>query len=167
MEENDVTSGARKTVAKKLALKLLSDAGITAAPVQLPQIIRFLQETRNLEVVSSPFPISISGLLVRCNDLDMESLTIGFNQNEPWCRRRFTIAHEIGHILMNHASCDRGNETSHKETEANVFASELLLPTKILKEDFSKIQNIPELSKKYLVSQLAMGIKLSQGSFLK
>ena len=40
------------------------------------------------------------------------------------CRRRWSIAHELGHICCRH-SCDGVRE----ETEANAFAASLLMPT--------------------------------------
>lgn len=45
-------------------------------------------------------------------------------------RQRFTIAHEIGHILLKHNDI----ESEDREAEADVFASRLLMPACILKE---------------------------------
>ncbi len=44
------------------------------------------------------------------------------------CRHRFTLAHEIGHILLGHAGEDRTVE----EQEANAFAASLLCPAAVV-----------------------------------
>ena len=80
------------------------------------------------------------------------SFLIGFNKNHQLYRRRFTIAHEIGHLLMGH-TCSNSKE-NNSEIEANTFASELLIPTKFIKRDFREEPNaIPQLAKRYCVSQ--------------
>lgn len=63
---------------------------------------------------------------------------IFISQNEPIERQRFTVAHELGHILLGHVGKYRlvNREPSAKdnpiEQEANVFASRLLAPACIL-----------------------------------
>lgn len=163
----EIDLGPRKVVAKKLAQKIVDEVGITAAPVSLQKVIEHLQGSLNLSVVRAALTEKISGLLVVCGEIDKESMTIGFNPDKPWCHRRFTIAHEIGHIMMNHACNGRTGGESHNETEANNFAAELLMPTSIVKEDFKKVHDIPSLARLYRVSDEAMAIKLSSSGFLK
>lgn len=52
------------------------------------------------------------------------------NSNQPKDRYRFSLAHEIGHLIC--------HQTPHpeQEIEANRFASELLMPTREIKNDF-------------------------------
>lgn len=81
---------------------------------------------------------------------------IYYNDNKPTHRIRFTIAHEIGHILLGHLS---QGETLHRNTEqdtdnikeqqANVFARDLLMPATVLHslnissaDDISNICNV-------------------------
>ena len=54
---------------------------------------------------------------------------------ESVCRRRFDIAHEVGHFILH-----RGVPTGDKQTEseANAFASALLLPKSIMERYFPK-----------------------------
>ena len=51
-------------------------------------------------------------------------------------RKKFTVAHELGHILLDHAgrydSVQRGYDLRTIEQEANVFASRLLAPAYVL-----------------------------------
>lgn len=56
---------------------------------------------------------------------------IFFNKNMPWCRIRFTLAHELGHIVLGHLP------RQGVEEEANKFAAELLMPTEDIGRDFS------------------------------
>lgn len=52
-------------------------------------------------------------------------------------RKRFTLSHEIGHLLLGHGDqyCDNKSfYTRLFEKEANEFASELLLPSRYIKE---------------------------------
>ena len=69
-------------------------------------------------------------------------------------------AHEIGHLLLEHTCNKNQDDGSHNETEANIFASELLVPTSFIKKDYTKMQNIQTLSKMYRVSDQALSIKM-------
>lgn len=57
---------------------------------------------------------------------------------ESICRKRFDIAHEIGHFILH-----RGKVTGDRQTEqeANFFASCLLLPEKAILEEFPRPVN--------------------------
>jgi Zn-dependent peptidase ImmA (M78 family) len=131
----------------------------------LQKVIEYLQTEYSLDVTKVNFGNTVSGLMVRITDLDHEHTSIGFNANEPWCRRRFTIAHEIGHLLMGH-TCEFG-ANDNKEKEADCFAAELLIPKSLLKTDFLKNKNVPALSDMYKVSQQAMSIKIMDDRLLK
>ncbi len=54
-----------------------------------------------------------------------------YNDQSPLCRQRFTVAHELGHILLRH----QGHIRRHEE-EADFFASLLLLPEAFLMKTF-------------------------------
>ena len=154
--------GPRKKAAKAIAQKLIKSAGIAAPPTSLQRIIEHLQSTHTLNVRRVVVSEKVSGLLVVCKEVDAEYATIGFNGAHPWCRRRFTIAHEIGHLLFGHACTKSQDDGSHNETEANIFAAELLIPTAFIKKDFSRLRNLKELSKLYRVSDHALTIKLME-----
>lgn len=49
---------------------------------------------------------------------------ICYNDNQPSGRIRFSLMHELGHILLNHTE----NHTPDMEQEANYFASNILAP---------------------------------------
>lgn len=165
--QNDITDlGPRKKAAKALAQRLITAAGATAAPVSLQKIIEHLQTVHSLEVRRIFASEKVSGLLVVCQEIDAEYATIGFNGSHPWCRRRFTIAHEIGHLLLGHACTKNQEDGSHNESEANAFAGELLIPTAFIKKDFPRLRDLRELSKLYRVSDQALTIKLMEARLI-
>ena len=72
----------------------------------------------------------------------------------------FTIAHEIGHIVLKHFGEQNNstNITNRKlEYEANIFADELLMPTDSI---IKKRMTSEEISKIYLVSNSAAEYKI-------
>lgn len=158
--------GPRKTLAKTLAKKLVKSTGVKTAPVSLQQVIEHLQMTRSLAVMRiNNASEKVSGLLVVCREVDDEYATIGFNPNHPWCHRRFTIAHEIGHLLLEH-TCAGTDASTHTEKEAHIFAANLLMPPSLLKNDFARLGNLQELAKLYRVSQQALTIQLMDSRLL-
>lgn len=166
MIRDEFDLGPRKKAARDLAKKVIKDTKIKEAPVSLQVVINHLQKEFDLTVSRIDLSKGVSGLLVRCSELDTEYYSIGFNQNEPWCRRRFTIAHEIGHLLFGHTCSKGGGSKDNNEKEADVFAAELLMPTSLIKKDFLRLSNIPDLAKLYRVSEQAMGIKICDSRIL-
>ncbi len=73
---------------------------------------------------------------------DTDIPLVGINKNRPITRQRFTAAHELCHHIKDRYSailCPiKGNEKDAKEKFADRFASELLMPTKYLKETSEK-----------------------------
>ena len=83
-----------------------------------------IEKLSSYEAVSR-LPVRAEGITVKNGDLNLilydDTVTnIG--------RRNWTIAHEIGHVLLGHG------EASHKnEREADAFASELLMPEAVIR----------------------------------
>lgn len=78
---------------------------------------------------------------------DLDIRTIYVNILDPEVRQRFTIAHEIGHILLGHEGIsyrDPNNEQYNdlvkrmNEVSANGFAAELLMPERLLRKALEK-----------------------------
>lgn len=107
---------------------------------------------------------------------------IGVNRNQALVRRRFTVAHELGHLLLHETGdvhVDRGFRIflrdSHSregvdqhEMEANRFAAELLMPIEFLGDDlatrqfdFADDKQLRALAKRYGVSTQALAIRLT------
>lgn len=101
------------------------------------------------------------------------------NLNDSVVRRRFTAAHEIGHHVLGHVTPEgrqfrdgkhifTGDTQSIKETEANKFAADLLMPKLVLEHAIleENIRTIEALAAKFNVSQVAMRIRLENLGFL-
>jgi len=136
--------------ARNIARNLLKNAGATTIPISLYVIVGYMKTRHDLMVVRSSFD-KIDGMLAIPDD---GPPTIAFNLERPWVRRRFTIAHEIGHYLLGHGGHDETNV--HAEKEANQFAGELLMPLAIIKVDYKKDNDLDKLAEKYIVSKEAL-----------
>lgn len=79
--------------------------------------------------------------------------TVIVNAQNPKSRQRFTLAHELGHILIpwhtgsvvDHLDPEETGEVedySAMEQEANAFAAELLMPSNWVKGTLSKTENL-------------------------
>ncbi len=94
--------------------------------------------------------------------------------HEPWERRRFSVAHEVGHFLL-HASdqpdgvfcraadlrADPESPERLREREANRFAAELLMPETMVRAEVERRGADPiVLAPLFAVSDLAMGFRL-------
>ncbi len=85
------------------------------------------------------------------------------NEKKSACRRQFSAAHELGHIIL-HANKINMNEIERSEfreieRQANLFASELLLPEEEFKKDLimpTSLKSYEILKRKWHVSILAM-----------
>jgi Zn-dependent peptidase ImmA (M78 family) len=74
-------------------------------------------------------------------------------------RRRYTIAHEIGHLRMHAGSGRAGEEV---EREAQAFAGALLIPPAMLWAAFAEDDAFESLRRRFEVSRDALSIALSQ-----
>jgi len=157
----------RYSHAARVAQKLLADIDAKNPPININQILTNL----GIKLLPYHFPEKISAVLLK----EGHMIVVGVNESHHPNRQRFSIAHEIGHYMLGHyrdiyvddAAISEGqfdvSENEHskvQEQEANHFASELLMPSAMLKQDFQKISNIDEIAKLYKVSKDALWIKL-------
>lgn len=148
---------------------ILKNAGVITLPVKIEDIAKQL----GLKVIPYPFDDNISGTLI------IEKKTIGFNQTESRVRRRFTIAHEIGHYVLHkerksvfldklfRLNNPGGEQSQELEMEANVFAASILMPENIITKEVKKIEldfgseeGIKYLARIFDVSSTAMYYRL-------
>lgn len=151
-----------------LANSLLVEAGITAPPVPVEQIVKARGIAIQLKELGE-----VSGIVVRKDS----TIVIGVNKGEAPTRRRFTIAHEFGHALLHRGEevhFDkafrfnlRSGASSIEETEANFFAACILMPRHFLETDQAVAQldaedpaAVAALARRYHVSPHAMSIRL-------
>lgn len=82
---------------------------------------------------------------------------IFYNDTKDECIIRFTLAHELGHIVLGHVS---SNDVDDKE--ANCFARNLLAPVPI--RDEYRLQSINEICNCFDISEPAAGVVLRMNS---
>ncbi|WP_297848796.1 ImmA/IrrE family metallo-endopeptidase [uncultured Desulfovibrio sp.] len=94
---------------------------------------------------------------------------ITYNPMESHVRQRFTIAHELGHHVLEHGVSDRDTPANFtmtssdpKEVEANKFAADLLMPSQFVQAvvEVKNIRSLRQLSHLFNVSTAAMGYRL-------
>ena len=85
------------------------------------------------------------------------------NSTLPQGRARFSVAHELGHLLLRHEPVSRIGEPRDldQERQADRFASELLMPFSLLREDCRRL-SFDALCRRYRVSRQAMRIRLER-----
>lgn len=79
---------------------------------------------------------------------------VALNVNQPADRMRFTLAHELGHLVMH-----RTQPTQQMEEQANNFASFLLMPSKDIRPYFSRridLRLLAELKPMWRVSMASL-----------
>lgn len=166
----------------EFAIDLLKNSGAYKLPVKLKTVTDHL----NIKVIEDSFDDDVSGLLV----IKKGIAAIGVNREHSLNRKRFTIAHEIGHYQLHHNKDDQEeifvdrkwayfrDKKSHKgidkkEIQANNFAAELIMPAELLKKyinendiDLFDDSAIYNLSKYLEVSEEALTIRLMKMGFI-
>lgn len=167
---------ARYALARKKATDLLQQARIVSPPVPVEQLAKL----KGAVIRYAPFKGKMSGVLYRARDVDQ--VVIGINALHPSVRQRFSIAHELGHLILHEdknlqvdqhaflAFRDLASTTADdpKEIEANQFAATLLMPETLLRKcvldldaDLDLETAISELAQQFSVSEQAMTIRLT------
>ena len=156
-----------------------SDAGALAAYNLRKDLAIDIKQPVNLDVVTERLSIRVTyrdlgaGIEGACKSLGAKRLVVLKPNLESIQKERFTLAHEIGHLLIHHNSylCKSDffstyRTQNEKEQEANDFAAELLLPQKAVvnilgKHDltFSLIQKVADT---YQTSISVAAIRLMQ-----
>lgn len=166
----------RFSLARRKAKVLLRDAKIRLAPVPVEKLAGLCGAVIHYE----PFDGQVSGMLQRFPN---GVAVIGVNPSHPVTRQRFTIAHELGHLLLHkeerlHVDEEspirfRNEESSlatkDSEIEANQFAAELLMPANLLATEIKNLtknleaeQAVLELAARFNVSEQAMTLRLTR-----
>lgn len=94
---------------------------------------------------------------------------------DPIVRQRFTLAHELGHYVLNHGGGFRDNAASfnvynydQREVDANKFAAEILMPKLAIDYVIEKLgrNDVADLAQLFNVSQQAMRFRLKNLGWL-
>lgn len=154
---------------EKKVKKLLDDLNIVAPPVPVDRIAEELGVTLKFEPFDSDGLEDISGMLYK----DAEIKIIGINHSHHPNRQRFSIAHEIGHLLLhkkemfvdkvvNFRDSRSSLAIDVEEIAANAFAAELLMPREFIKNEILKLMgHNSKFTKDELIKKFARIFKVS------
>ena len=130
-------------IARNKAWEIISECNIRTLPIDLIQIVNYfdikiIPYSRSVYVTTSDEKIQNGDGFSR---IENGENFIYFNDKKATkARRRFTIAHELGHCLLGHDLSKtkyRNSETGSnddpiEEIQANVFARDILMPAIVL-----------------------------------
>ena len=151
------------------ATQLLHDHDALSPPVDIEGLARSLGISVSLEELDN----DVSGLML----IEDGRVNVAINAAHHRHRRRFTLAHEIGHMLL-HATGDRvvvdrrfyrnewpSSGELREEIEANAFAAALLMPESLVREHIDARAGITDidvfrLATLFAVSEQAMTLRL-------
>lgn len=151
---------------EEAARRILGEHGVLRAPVPVDRLAKKLGARLSYQ----PFSGSddVSGLLYR----DGTRTIIGVNSAHAPTRQRFTIAHELGHLLLHPGRpmiLDRARvnlrdsvssmATDSQEIEANQFAAALLMPRDFL---LAELKRLPAKQSDLLIEGLAQKFDVSR-----
>lgn len=166
----------RRSAIQKRVRELRDEQGITAAPVPVERIAKGL----DAQLRFSPLDDELSGMVYVKDGTPI----IGVNALHHPNRQRFTLAHEVGHLVLHRPEItkqihvDKGFPmlmrdsvssagVDEMEIEANFFAAELLMPEEFLARslqgqsfDIDDEGAVSALAKEYKVSTAAMRFRL-------
>lgn len=175
----------RRKHIRAVAETLLEKRNIVDAPVP----VNIIAESLGLEVREEQADEDLSGFLYR--DMEARTAIVGVNASHSSKRKRFTIAHELGHFLLhegvtvhfdgqkpgitlNLRGVEAAMGTNDDEKEANLFAAELLMPAKFLERDLQNFNSdlmddnaLSELAEKYNVSVQALTFRLANLGYIE
>lgn len=157
---------------EQLAKDVLSKHGFSTIPVDPVLLARNLgMSVRNAKFAED----NLVGMIARRGD----NVMILVNQEDPPYRKRFTIAHELGHHFLHlqqdgefidgEANLFRQPRESaesveqRREVQANIFASALLMPAEAVRSAWEhSATSVEKMARHFNVSEEAMGYRLDQ-----
>lgn len=158
--------------------RILEETDLNSIPVPITSIAKYYK----FKVLEMPLDENCSGLIMVDDANGIKNLNtnrvIIVNSNDSNNRKRFTVAHELGHYFLENdgQTCfghrDIG-DYSPREREANTFASEILMPKNRLTKFVDELKksvwgNLPSsllvsmISSNFNVSESAAEVRLSK-----
>jgi Zn-dependent peptidase ImmA (M78 family) len=130
--------------------------GIESPPTAIEELCR-----RSGILIAPSDDLIGSGALVS----DGATLQILYARDLSVSRRRFTIAHEIGHIALRRVAPGRVSPSNELERLCDIFATELLMPKPVFlretEQDFH-LSGLSNLAHRFRVSLTSTAIRLAE-----
>ena len=96
----------------------------------IPHLINLL-ERNGFVILALPLAIEKLDAFSSWVTVDVERPLVAVRSGQPGDKLRFSVAHELGHIVLHKYVHERPN---HLEKEANQFAGEFLMPEHVMRE---------------------------------
>ena len=152
-----------------LAVRQFACAVIKKYNLKIPIDLNYLLKKLNIDLERAHLPSRVDGMAL---SVKFARGLVVVNADRLKTRERFTIAHEIGHILRHYPRIKQkgGLFLEEKnsmfisicEREANIFATELLMPRAEVIAFHQRTKSIQELAGMFQVSKQAMSIRLEE-----
>lgn len=134
-----------------IAMKLRKQWNIPAGPVaSLTSVLE------HEGIIIDTFDFNTSRVDSRCLVTNNGIPVIFMNSSLLGDRQRFSLAFQLGHLVMHSGDVSWDRDTGH---EANLFAAELLMPEADIRPDFEQGISVPilaDLKKKWKVSMISL-----------
>lgn len=155
--------------------EILLISGENSYPVNMQTILKKLgirNGAINFSEVEKEIPdiINKRGCILGAVTIIDDDVNIFYSEGSTENRKRFTLAHELAHCCLDAQSLQKGHiefrfdETTSnpKELAANIFAGELLIPEKPLREMYEDlvIPAVDVMAKEFKVSNHVMEARL-------
>jgi len=158
---------ANYSLARQMAKKVIKDYKLAEVPTDLKTIFQSL----GLRYIELDDPKDIDGAIL---EIENKPSIAVLNRAKPIQRQRFTLAHELGHIFLKHKQRDNYDPEAEREideewasrkkppteVEADVFASELLIPFDQIKKFEKDMDDIEKMAGIFQVSKQAMTLAI-------
>ena len=162
------TTTANFQNAKTKAEEILRENYITTPPVDFYEIAR----NEGLEIETKDFGDEFNNI---SGYIKPGIRTIYVNSRDSENRRKFTVAHELGHWLLHRNKLEEEPEKyailyriplgrssgDPVEQEANCFAANLLVPEALLAERMTHAHTEEQLSQEFMVSKDVIGYRVA------
>jgi Zn-dependent peptidase ImmA (M78 family) len=172
--------GIRRRKIESLVEELLTAYQVKQAPVPVDRIAK----AKGARIYYQSLENGVSGFIFR----DKSQTVIGVNTHHASVRQNFTLAHELGHLLLHdqeqlHVDHEfrvrlrddvSSQGTDGEEREANQFAASLLMPRQFIARDlasqefFDLFDEVPlrDMARKYGVSAQALVNRLKNLGYI-
>lgn len=145
--------GVELSVPVKLARRVVDKYGLKP-PIDVEKLV-----SERAKLVFAEIPVrGVDGICLNLKALGKEQ-TVIVNSENPSSRQRFTLAHELGHILIPWHTGSVVDSLDHEEVggiegywsmeqEANAFAAELLMPLEWVREVLDKTEDLARVHRR-------------------
>jgi Zn-dependent peptidase ImmA (M78 family) len=148
-------------IEERRAYEVIAEVGYEGPPLNFAPIL----ERYGIDLILRAFNY-VGGVMIK----DPVYTLLVVNENDPEPRRRFTIAHELGHFFLGHEGrrfAEPSSDDPPQERAANRFAAALLMPENWLRAAWEDYRDNPDhrpdiIAEMFGVSVEALKVRLKE-----